>query len=170
MIRAAFVNHHTGFGGAEMMLLTLLERLDRARVAPVLMTPGEGVLTEGARDLGVEVRVVPVAPSLLGVTRGGAGSPLGSAAALMHLPAAALRHARAIRAAGADVVVTNSAKAHVYGSLAGRLARRPVVWRMHDTMDSADFAGSTRRLLLADRPAHPGAGSSRSPTRPAACW
>ena len=149
MIRAAFINHHTGFGGAEMMLLTLLERLDRARVAPVLMTPGEGVLTEGARDLGVEVRVVPVAPSLLGVTRGGAASPLGSAAALMHLPAAALRHARAIRAAGADVVVTNSAKAHVYGSLAGRLARRPVVWRMHDTMDSADFAGSTRRLLLA---------------------
>ena len=149
MIRAAFVNHHTGFGGAEMMLLTLLERLDRARVAPVLMTPGEGVLTEGARDLGVEVRVVPVAPSLLGVTRGGAGSTLGSAAALAHLPAAAVRHARAIRAAGADVVVTNSAKAHVYGSLAGRLARRPVVWRMHDTMDSADFAGSTRRLLLA---------------------
>jgi glycosyltransferase involved in cell wall biosynthesis len=65
------------------------------------------------------------------------------------LPAAVARLARAIRSCRSDVVVTNSAKAHVYGSLAGRLARRPVVWRMHDTMDSADFAGSTRRLLLA---------------------
>ena len=46
------------------------------------------------------------------------------------------------------MVVTNSTKAHVYGSLAGRLARRPVVWRIHDTMDSPDFSGSASRLLL----------------------
>jgi glycosyltransferase involved in cell wall biosynthesis len=149
VIRCAFVNHYTGYGGAELMLLTLLERLDRSRVRPVLMTPGEGLLTDGARKLGVEVRVVPVAPSLLGATRGGAGSRLGAASIAVTLPAAAARLARAIASARADVVVTNSAKAHVYGSIAGRLARRPVVWRMHDTVDSSDFGGSTRRLLLA---------------------
>jgi glycosyltransferase involved in cell wall biosynthesis len=148
VIRCAFVSHHTGYGGAELMLLTLLERLDRARVTPVLLTPAEGMLTEGARALGVETRVVPVAPSLLGVARSGAGSRLGAAAAVAALPASCLRLARAIAAARADVVVTNSAKAHVYGSLAGRLARRPVVWRMHDTIDSPDFGLSTRRLLL----------------------
>jgi glycosyltransferase involved in cell wall biosynthesis len=149
VIRCAFVNHHTGYGGAELMLLTLLERLDRSRVTPVLLTPGEGLLTEGALALGVETRVVPVSPSLLGVGRGGAGSRLGTAAAVAALPASCVRLARAIAAARADVVVTNSAKAHVYGSLAGRLARRPVVWRMHDTSDSPDFGPSTRRLLLA---------------------
>ena len=149
MIRCAFVSHHTGYGGAELMLLTLLERLDRARVAPIVLTPGEGMLTEGARARGAEVRVVPVSRGLLGVARGGAPSRLDALRAVAALPVASARLARAIRATRADVVVTNSAKAHVYGSLAGRLARRPVVWRMHDTMDSADFAGSTRRLLLA---------------------
>jgi glycosyltransferase involved in cell wall biosynthesis len=149
VIRCAFVSHHTGYGGAELMLLTLLGRLDRSRVAPVLLAPGEGMLTEGARALGAEVRVVPVAPALLGVSRGGADSRRDALRAAAALPAAAARLARAIRACRADVVVTNSAKAHVYGSLAARLARRPLVWRMHDTIDSADFAGSTRRLLLA---------------------
>jgi glycosyltransferase involved in cell wall biosynthesis len=147
-VRCAFINHYTGYGGAELMLLTLLERIDRSRVAPILITPGEGLLTEGARELGVETVVVPVSPALLDVARGGAGSRLGAVSAVGALPVAAVRLARAISRVRADVVVTNSAKAHVYGSLAGRLARRPVVWRIHDTMDSPDFGGSTRRLLL----------------------
>jgi glycosyltransferase involved in cell wall biosynthesis len=147
-VRCAFINHYTGYGGAELMLLTLLERIDRSRVAPILITPGEGLLTEGARELGVETAIVPVSPALLDVARGGAGSRLGAVSAMAALPVAAVRLARAISRVRADVVVTNSAKAHVYGSLAGRLARRPVVWRIHDTMDSPDFSGSTRRLLL----------------------
>lgn len=147
-VRCAFINHYTGYGGAELMLLTLLERIDRSRVAPILITPGEGLLTEGARELGVETAIVPVSPALLDVARGGAGSRLGAASAVGALPVAAVRLARAIARVKADVVVTNSAKAHVYGSLAGRLARRPVVWRIHDTMDSPDFGGSTRKLLL----------------------
>ena len=147
-VRCAFINHYTGYGGAELMLLTLLERIDRSRVAPILITPGEGLLTERARELGVETAIVPVSPALLDVARGGAGSRLGALSALGALPVAAVRLARAISRVKADVVVTNSAKAHVYGSLAGRLARRPVVWRIHDTMDSPDFGGSTRRLLL----------------------
>ena len=130
------------------MLLRLFERMDRSRVTPILLVPDEGLLTEGARDLGVETLVVPVSPALLDVARGGAGSPLGAVGAVAALPAAAVRLARAISRAQADVVVTNSTKAHVYGSLAGRLARRPVVWRIHDTMDSPDFSASARRLLL----------------------
>ena len=148
-VRCAFINHYTGYGGAELMLLTVLERIDRSRVAPILITPGEGLLTEGARELGVESVIVPVSPALLDVARGGAGSRLGAVSAVAALPVAAVRLARAISRVKADVVVTNSAKAHVYGSLGGWLARRPVVWRIHDTMDSPDFSGATRRLLLA---------------------
>lgn len=148
-VRCVFINHYTGYGGAELMLLTLLERIDRSRVTPILLTPGEGLLTEGARELGVETAIVPVSPALLDVARAGAGSRFGAMSAVAGLPVAAVRLARAISRVKADVVVTNSAKAHVYGSLAGRLARRPVVWRIHDTMDSPDFGGSTRRLLLA---------------------
>jgi glycosyltransferase involved in cell wall biosynthesis len=148
-IRCAFVSHYAGYGGGEMMLLTLLEHIDRSRVTPILLTPGDGVLTQGARDLGVETLVVPVSPSLLDVARRGARSRLGAVGAVAALPAAAMRLARAISRVRADVVVTNSAKAHVYGSVAGRLARRPVLWRMHDTMDSPEFGDATQGLLFA---------------------
>ena len=147
-IRCAFVNHYSGYGGAEFMLLRLLERLDRSRVVPIVFAATDGLLVEEARALGVDTRVVPVSPALLEVARGGSGSRGGALAAAAALPVASLRLAREIARARTDVVVTNSAKAHVYGSLAGWLARRPVVWRIHDTMDSADFAGSTRKLLL----------------------
>jgi glycosyltransferase involved in cell wall biosynthesis len=51
-----------GFGGAEQVMLELLERLDRARWRPVLLhhaEPGLARLVAGARELGVELRVVP---------------------------------------------------------------------------------------------------------------
>ncbi|MGE0027960.1 MAG: glycosyltransferase family 4 protein [Thermoleophilia bacterium] len=147
-LRCAFVNHYTGYGGAELMLLTLLERIDRDRVAPILIAPGEGLLTERARELGLRVQVAPIPAAVLDVARAGADSTASAARAALGLPLAVARTARAISRAKAEIVVTNSAKAHVYGTLAGRLVRRPVVWRIHDTMDSPDFGGTTRRLLL----------------------
>jgi glycosyltransferase involved in cell wall biosynthesis len=51
-----------GFGGAEQVMLELLERLDRVRWRPVLLhhaEPGLARLVAGARELGVELRVVP---------------------------------------------------------------------------------------------------------------
>jgi glycosyltransferase involved in cell wall biosynthesis len=145
----AFVNHYVGRGGAEEMLLTLLEHLDRSLIDPVLLVPGPGDLPDRAAKAGTPVRYVPVDRALLEVARGGAGSRAAAARAAAASLAAAATHALAIRRARADLVVTNSAKAHVYGSVAGALARRPVVWRMHDTIDSPDFAGAMRRLLVA---------------------
>jgi glycosyltransferase involved in cell wall biosynthesis len=140
------VTHYAGYGGAEVMLVTLLEHLDRSRVEPVVFVPTEGYVTEEARRLGVPVRVVPASPALLSVSRGGAGQSAARAAA--GLARLVPRLARELRRERVDVVVTNSAKAHLYGSLAGLLARRPVVWRMHDTMDSPDFAGWLSRAVL----------------------
>jgi glycosyltransferase involved in cell wall biosynthesis len=51
----------SGYGGAEEMLLTLLEGLDRQRWQPVLMhhdEPGIAILLERARRLGVRTRAV----------------------------------------------------------------------------------------------------------------
>ncbi len=148
-LRVAFVNHYTGRGGAEEMLVTLLAGIDRERIDPVLLVPRPGDLPDRVAALGVEVRRVRVADAVLEVARGGAGSRAATARAAAGTASAAVAHAAAIRRSGADLVVTNSAKAHVYGSLAGAIARRPVVWRMHDTIDSPDFAGMTRRLLVA---------------------
>lgn len=130
------------------MLLTFLEALDRTRVAPILIVPTEGRLPSSARALGVPVAIVPVESSILEVTRGGA-DVLTTVRAALALPVSVARLARALRKFDVDVVVTNSAKAHFYGSLAGVLSRKPVAWRLHDTMDSPDFSRSLFRLLIA---------------------
>jgi glycosyltransferase involved in cell wall biosynthesis len=59
------VVHYTdsnGFGGAEQVMLQLMERLDRTRWRLVLLhhgKPGLARLVAGARELGAELRVVP---------------------------------------------------------------------------------------------------------------
>ncbi len=147
-LRCAFVNHYVGWGGAEGMLLTLFEAVDRSRVAPVLVVPGEGRLPAGARALDVPVTVVPVDSSVLEVTRGGAGA-FAAIRAVAGLIRSVARLTRALRGMDLDIVVTNSAKAHVYGSIAANLSRTPVVWRLNDTLDSPDFSRSLYKLLIA---------------------
>jgi glycosyltransferase involved in cell wall biosynthesis len=55
------------FGGAEQAMLDLMTGLDRSRWRPVLFhpeAPGLRLLVEGAREAGIETRVVPVARGL----------------------------------------------------------------------------------------------------------
>ena len=58
-----------------------------------------------------------------------------------------VRLARLIRRESFDLVYTNSAKADIYGSLAGFLSGRPVVWRLHDIVDAQAF-GRLNRILF----------------------
>lgn len=147
-LRCAFVNHYVDWGGAEGMLVTLFEAVDRDRLEPILVVPAEGRLPSGARALNVRVLVVPVNAGVMEVTRGGA-APVTAVRAAAGLVGSVARLTRSLRSIDADIVVTNSAKAHVYGSLAAYLSRTPVVWRLQDTLDSPDFGASLYRLMIA---------------------
>jgi len=124
-----------GIGGAERSLLDLLGRLPRDRVTPVLLVPAEGALACEAAKLGVTVEVMPWPAGL---------RALGRERHMMHwlrllagpflLAPLVVRIARRIRALRIDLVHTNGTKAHVIGSLAALLARRPVVWHIRDVI------------------------------------
>lgn len=58
-VRVLFLSSYTGLGGGETSLLALLGALDRSRLSPFLLCPREGQLTDAARRLDVDVRVVP---------------------------------------------------------------------------------------------------------------
>jgi glycosyltransferase involved in cell wall biosynthesis len=57
-VRVLFLSSYTGLGGGETSLLSLFGALDRSRVEPLLACPREGQLTEAARRLDVQVRIV----------------------------------------------------------------------------------------------------------------
>lgn len=52
--RILYVNTPTYTGGAEISLLTLMRHLDPKRYKPLLLTSGEGQLTEAAQGYGIE--------------------------------------------------------------------------------------------------------------------
>lgn len=135
------VNHAVEMGGAERVLLRFLDAMDRDLFEPALACPHPGPLVEATEERGITVHLGFPTPRLLEVRRkslgGGRLSRLVYAIDTMRTASAL---ARLVRAEGYDLVLTNSAKADIYGSLAGRLAGKPVVWRLHDIVDYDAFS------------------------------
>lgn len=139
--RMLIANHVVRVAGAEQALLRLLDEIDRDLFEPALACPGEGPLTEELRKRGMKVHTGFPAERLLKIRRRSLGSDrLAVLAYPLDMLRTVLGLARLIRREGFDLVLTNSAKADIYGTLAGRLAGRPVVWRIHDVVDEQAFS------------------------------
>src|SRR3954453_23794426 len=65
-MRILFYNQAGEISGAERVLLTILQHLDRATITPMLCAPRGSLLAAAERE---GIRVVPVAPLVLGRTR-----------------------------------------------------------------------------------------------------
>ncbi len=129
-LRVAYVDHCAKLSGAEIALLRLLPHLEG--VEPVVVLGEEGPLVGRLNDKGIRTEVVPlpVATGTLGrerVTPGRLPLLSGAGAGLY-----SVQLARRLRRLDVDIVHTNSNKAHLYGGVAARLARRPQVWHARD--------------------------------------
>ena len=138
--RLLIVNHAVEIGGAERVLLRFLDRMDRELFEPALACPHAGPLVDEAAARGLEVHLGYPAARLLEVKRRSLGkNRLAALAYPCDMARTVLGLARLVREGGYDLVLTNSAKADIYGSLAARMAGRPAVWRLHDIVDSDAF-------------------------------
>jgi len=113
------MDHAAALGGAERILLLLMEGLDRDRFAPHLVAP-RGPLGAAARQRGVITHEMAL-PRL-------GGEPT----APWRLARAALPLARLMRRECIAVVSPHSVRASVYAATAITLARRPLLWYMHE--------------------------------------
>jgi glycosyltransferase involved in cell wall biosynthesis len=145
--RMLIVNHAVEMGGAEMVLLSFLDHMGEA-FEPALACPHEGPLVEEMRKRGIRVHLGYPSPRLLEIKRRSLGaSRLYPLLYPYDMAVTVLRLARLVRREGYQLVFTNSAKADVYGSMAGWLAARPVVWRLHDIPDTRAFSRLNLQLL-----------------------
>jgi glycosyltransferase involved in cell wall biosynthesis len=126
-------------GGAELSLLEIVKAL-RARVEVVLFD--DGPFRTALDAAGVNVRVLD-SGALREVRKQGRTPPLGQALKGV----AALVRATVARARAADVIYANTQRAMVIGALAGRLARRPVVWHLRDIVSAEHFGGKQLRII-----------------------
>ncbi len=128
-LRVVYLDHVAQLSGGELALLRTLPAL-LADVEPIVVLGEDGPLRVKLEELGIDVRVVPLAGSVRNTRRHAAtrlspGQLLTLARYLMTLRAL-------LRELGPDLVHTNSLKAALYGGLAGRLARVPVLWHVRD--------------------------------------
>lgn len=144
-VRILYLDHTGELGGAERVLLDVLPRLDRARVEPILAASPEGELLDRARGLGIEVVPLGLDEAARTLSREAWGhDPLSFVWRARGYLNEARRLAAVMRERRVDAVHTNTLKAHVLGGMAARLARRPLVWHMHDLPSTR---GDTRNLL-----------------------
>ena len=145
-MRVVYLDHTAALSGGELALARLLSALEDVDTHVIL---GEdGPLVKKLEQAGVSVEVFPLAavdedPQ---PARRRLRSPLPEStrrSAMLY----AVRLAGRIRRLAPDLVHTNSLKAALYGGVAGRIARVPVVWHVRDRI-AADYLGERATAIV----------------------
>lgn len=146
-LRVLVLDHTAELGGAELALVRTCAALGpEVDVRALLFT--DGPLRARLEGLGVQVDVVALAPSVATTDRERAGRLSASTltGALRTLPFL-WRLARRVRALRPDVVHTTSLKADLLGIVPAALARRPLVWHVHDRVAPDYLPGPLVRVV-----------------------
>lgn len=146
-LRVLALDHCAARSGAEVALARLLPAVPGVSAQAVLAEDGPLVGMLG--DAGVPVEVVPLEGRTRSLSRGSVVPGAGLAGAAADSLAYAWRLARTARRHRADLVVTNTLKAALYGGLAGHLAGVPVVWHLRDRVADDYLPAPAVRLVRA---------------------
>ena len=146
-VRVLLFDHTAVLGGGEIALADMVQRFDRTRVDPVVLLGSHGLL-ESLLEGRVPVHVLPIEGSVVHARK----EALGIASLLNPAPfVAALGYIRNLMRFldehRIEIIHTNSLKASVLGGIAGRLARRKVIWHVRDRI-AADYLPSKVVLLM----------------------
>lgn len=147
-MRVVVLDHTAQLGGAELALLRTCRALDPQRVAVTVVLFADGPLVGALREAGVTVHVLPLDPRIAATDRAAAGRSVAGAArsAAATLPFVG-RLARLLRRLDPEVVHTTSLKADLIGLPAAALARRPLVWHVHDRISEDYLPGPVAHVL-----------------------
>jgi glycosyltransferase involved in cell wall biosynthesis len=131
--RVVYLDHVAQLSGAELALLRLLPSVRDAEggIEPYVVLAEHGPLVEKFRQAGIGCEVLELNPRTGQLRKDTvkAGLPL---RAVWDTLVYTVRVARLLRRLDADLVHTNSLKAHLYGGVAARLVRLPQIWHTRD--------------------------------------
>jgi glycosyltransferase involved in cell wall biosynthesis len=143
--RVVYVDHCAKLSGAELALARLIRALERVNAHVILGE--EGPLVPFLHQLGISVEVLPLPQIVREMPRERMRLAVLGLRAPLVASAYALRLARRLQALRPDLVHTNSLKSGLYGTLAARACRVPVVWHVHDRL-SRDYLPAQAVMAL----------------------
>lgn len=141
--RVAILGHSAQVSGAEIAILRLLPEITSVETRVILAE--EGPLTSLLRQSDFDVQIIPLPGGLASFTRkANLVANLGYGFSFIRY---CVDLAKILRDFDADIVHTNSMKAHLYGGVAGRLARRKVIWHVRDRL-ATDYLSPVTCFLM----------------------
>jgi len=135
-VRVVYLTHVARLSGAEIGLLRLVGAT-RSVEATVLLAE-DGPLAGALREAGAQVEVLPLREDARDLRRTEVRPGVHALRAGTEVLRYAGRVARRVRELDPDLLHAGSLKAGIYGSLAARLTRRPLVWQLADQL-SPDY-------------------------------
>jgi glycosyltransferase involved in cell wall biosynthesis len=139
--RVLFINHTSKIAGAELVLLDLVRPWNDGSA----FLFEDGPLADELRERGLAVIRSRWGGGLAKVRR---DESLWAAAPLLG-KLGGIASEIALAARSHDLLYANSQKAFVLSALATAVARRPLIWHLHDIIDASHFAPAQRRLQVA---------------------
>ncbi|GIP36200.1 glycosyltransferase [Paenibacillus sp. J2TS4] len=135
-MKVAYLDHTARWSGAEVALYNLLTNLQGigASIDPIVILAEEGPLKERLAEKGIDVRILPLDPAIRDRNRHAVSS--GLFRSVFETMRYSRRLARLLKEEKVDFVHTNSLKAALYGAVAAKLARLPLVWHIHDQIQA----------------------------------
>ncbi len=148
-LKIAILDHSPDLGGAEVTILTFLRNMDRSRFETTVILPSKGAFSKALEEMDVPVAVIRLPMGLIRLKRGRAfQSFFFLLVSFFYLQYYLLRLCVYLKRNHFHLVLTNTIKAHLYGSIAARLCSIPLVWRFHDILVSPDFSPLLIRFIV----------------------
>jgi glycosyltransferase involved in cell wall biosynthesis len=116
-----YLDHAPVWGGAEVVLLNLLRRLNRDDFAPLVATTAHSPLLRSLDEMAVPVATLPFGR----LNQAGLWLPI-------NLWRAAWRVSRLVRQHDIALIHSNTVRAHIVGAVAAAINCTPLVWTLHD--------------------------------------
>jgi glycosyltransferase involved in cell wall biosynthesis len=146
-LRVVYLDHVSQLSGGELALLRLLEAQTEVEAHVILAE--EGPLVDRLLEAGISVEVLPLQRRTRQLRKDSVRVGDLPIRAVFDTVLYTLRLARRLRKLRPDAVHTNSLKSGIYGSVAGRLTRTPVVWHLRDRIDVDYLPPFAVRLIRA---------------------
>jgi glycosyltransferase involved in cell wall biosynthesis len=148
-IKVAFLDHSPEIGGAESSLLTLLRHMDKSQFNATVILTSEGIFSKRLKEENIPFKIIDLPLTLIRLKRGNALKAfLLLVAYLFRFQLFLIRLFLYLRKNRFHLILTNTMKAHFYGSIAARLCSVPVIWRFHDLLSPPDFSPMLIKAII----------------------
>ncbi len=152
-LKIVYLGHTAALSGGEIGLTRLIRASEHVQAHVILAEYGP--LVDALEDAGATVEVLPLVSGVRHIRR----EELAGGGAALRAVGSVYRYARRLewrlRQLAPDLVHSNTLKSGVYGVMAARLARLPIVWGLHDRI-ARDYlptpAVAPMRLLVSTAP------------------